>query len=119
MGGAEGTAFMATDKYIRDNPDIIQSWTNAIYQAQRWTETAPIGEVVKVLAPYFPGIGAQVLTAAAERYRRLKLWKTTPMIDPGAIEKFQDILVQGNVLDPAKRVKFGEVVLTDFASKAK
>jgi NitT/TauT family transport system substrate-binding protein len=119
VGFAEGTAFMATDKYIRDNPEIVQSWTNAIYQALKWTEAAPIAEIVKVLELYFLGIDARVLTAAAERYRRLKLWKTTPVIDPPAIEKFQDILVQGNVLDPAKRVKFGDLVLTEFASKAK
>ncbi len=35
------------------------------------------------------------------------------------MEKFQDILVQGNVLDPAKRVKFADLVRPEFASKAK
>jgi NitT/TauT family transport system substrate-binding protein len=30
VGYLDYTAFMATDKYIRDHPDIIQSWTNAI-----------------------------------------------------------------------------------------
>ena len=59
------------------------------------------------------------LTAAAGRYRRLKIWKSTPVIDTPAIEKFQDILVQGNVLEPAKRVRFADLVVTDFASKAK
>jgi NitT/TauT family transport system substrate-binding protein len=75
--------------------------------------------IVKVLEPYFPGIAMPALTAAAERYRRLKIWKTTPMIEPSAIDKFQDILVQGNVLEPAKRVKFSDLVITEFASKAK
>ena len=36
-----------------------------------------------------------------------------------AIEKFQDILVHGHVLEQAKRVKFSDLVLTEFASKAK
>ena len=119
VGYADYTTFMATDKYIRDNPEVVQSWTNAIYHAQKWTEAAPTAEIVKVIEPYFPGISAQALTAAAERYRGLKIWKTTPVIDPAAIEKFQDVLVQGNVLDPAKRVKFGDLVLAEFASKAK
>jgi NitT/TauT family transport system substrate-binding protein len=57
--------------------------------------------------------------AGAERYRKLKMWKTTPTIDPKAIERFQDILVQGNVLDPAKRVKFQDLVLSEFATKAR
>ena len=42
-----------------------------------------------------------------------------PVIEPKAIDKFQDILVQGNVLEPGKRVKFTDLVLTEFASKAK
>ncbi len=119
VGFADYTTFMATDKFIHDNPEIVQNWTNAIYKAQKWTDTAPIAEFVQVLQPYFPGIAAPALAAAAERYRKLRIWKTTPMIDPPAIEKFQDILVDGHVLDPARRVRFADLVLTEFASKAK
>jgi NitT/TauT family transport system substrate-binding protein len=119
VGVAQGTAFMATNKYIRDNPEIVQSWTNAIYQAQKWTATAPIAEIVKAVEPYFRGVGAPALTAAAERYRSLKLWMTTPVVEPRAMEKLQDVLVQGNVLEAAKRVKFADVVVTGFAAKAR
>jgi NitT/TauT family transport system substrate-binding protein len=119
VGYLDYTAFMATDKYIRDHPDIIQSWTNAIYRAMKWTAAAPVADLVKVLEPYFPGITTAALTAATERYRGMKIWKTTPVIEPPAIEKFQDILVQGNVLEPAKRVKFADLVITEFAAKAK
>lgn len=119
VGFADYTSFMATDKYIHDNPEVIQNWTNAIAKAQAWTETAPIAELAKVLEPYFPGIAAPALMAGAERYRRLRIWKTSPVIEPAALDKFQDILVDGHVLDPAKRVKFADLVLPDFASKAK
>jgi NitT/TauT family transport system substrate-binding protein len=119
MGYADFTAFMSTDKYIRENPDIVQSWTDAIYRAQQWTAAAQTDEIVEVIKPYFPGIAVPVLTAAAARYRAMNIWKTTPVIEPPAIEVFQDILVQGNVLAPAKRVKFADLVLTTFASKAK
>ena len=119
VGPADYTSFMATDKYIRDNPDVIQGWTNAIYKGMKWTESAPPAEIAKVLEPFFPGVNPRALVAAAERYHRLKIWKSTPVIEEKAIEKFQDILVQGHVLDPAKRVKFKDLVLTEFASKAK
>jgi NitT/TauT family transport system substrate-binding protein len=113
------TTFMATDKYIHDNPEIIQAWTNAIYKAMKWTDAAPTADVVKVLEPYFPGVTNAVLTSATERYRALKIWKTTPAIDQAGMEKFQDLLVQANVLDPAKRVKFADLVRTEFANNAK
>ena len=31
VGFADYTSFMATDKYIKDNPAIVQTWTDAIY----------------------------------------------------------------------------------------
>ena len=119
VGQADYTTFMATTKYIKDNPQVIQTWTNVIYKAQKWTESAPTAEVAKTLEAFFPGVNPKAMLAAAERYRKLKIWKNTPVIEPKAIEKFQDILVQGNVLDAGKRVKFQDLVLTEFASKAK
>src|SRR4051795_12618153 len=85
VGPADYTSFMATDKYIRENPGIIQNWTNAISKAQKWTESAKIGELVKAFEPFFPTINPQVLASASQRYRELKIWKTTPVIDPKAI----------------------------------
>ena len=59
------------------------------------------------------------MTAGLTRYRKLNIWKTTPAIDPASLEKFQDILVQGHVLDPGKRVKIADVVRPEFAAAAK
>jgi NitT/TauT family transport system substrate-binding protein len=119
VGFADYTAFIATDRYISDNPDVVQGWTDAIYNALQWIAVAPVADIVETLKPYFPGITTVALTAGVERYRQLKMWKTTPVIDPSAIEKFQDILVQGNVLGPAKRVTFADLVRAEFASRAK
>jgi NitT/TauT family transport system substrate-binding protein len=119
VGPADYTTFMATDKYIKDNPAVIQAWTDAIYKAQQWTASRPAAEVAQAIAPYFQGVDPKALVAAAERYRKLNIWKSTPKIEPKAMEKFQDILVQGNVLENGKRVKFETLVLTEFANKAK
>jgi NitT/TauT family transport system substrate-binding protein len=118
VGFADYTSFMATDKYLNDNPATIQSWTDAIYRAQKWTEAASSTEIVSVISDFFPGVNPKALTVAAERYQKLKIWKTSPVIEPKAIDKFQDILVRGHVLDTDKRVQFQDLVRTEFASKA-
>jgi len=41
------------------------------------------------------------------------------VIEPKAIDRFQDILVNGHVLDQAKRVKFTDLIRTEFAARAK
>src|SRR5438094_10202077 len=56
VGFADYTTFMATDKYIRENKETVQNWTNAIAKAMRWTAEAPIPELVKSLEPFFPGV---------------------------------------------------------------
>jgi NitT/TauT family transport system substrate-binding protein len=119
VGPADYTAFMATDKYIHDNPKILQAWTDAIYKAQQWTRNASTADIVEAIREFFPGVNPRALAAATDRYRRLKIWKDTPVIAPSAIERFQDILVEGDVLTNAKRVRFADLVLTEFASKAK
>ena len=119
VGFADYTSFMATDKYIKDNPAVVQAWTDAIAKGMKWTASAPAEEIAKVLQEFFPGVNPKALVGAAQRYQRLKIWKSTPVIEPAAIEKFQDILVQGHVLEPAKRLKFADLVLSEFAAKAK
>src|SRR5262245_63580724 len=119
VGFADYTTFMATDKFIKEHPETLQSWTNAIAKGMKWTAEAPITELVKALEQFFPGVNPQAMSASAERYRRLKIWKTSPVIEPAAMERFQDILVQGHVLEPGKRVKFQDLVVTEFFNKTK
>ncbi len=119
VGFADYTTFMATDKYIRENKETLQNWTNGIAKGMAWTAQAPIAELVSTISQFFPAVKPDVLAHAAERYRRLKIWKTSPVIEPAAVEKFQDILVQGHVLEQNKRVKFADLVVTEFLNKAK
>jgi NitT/TauT family transport system substrate-binding protein len=119
VGPIDYTVFVATDKYIHDNPVIIQKWTNAIYKAEQWTASASPSELGKTLQEFFPGVDQKILVSAAQRYKTLNIWKTTPVIEPQAMTRFQDVLVNGKVLDNAKRVKFEDIVNMDFARKAK
>jgi NitT/TauT family transport system substrate-binding protein len=117
VGFADYTSFMATDKYIKENPEVIQSFTNAIAKAMKWTAAAPAPEIVAALEQFFPGVNKQALINATVRYQKLKMWKTSPVIEAKPIDKFQDILVHGNVLEAAKRVKFQDLVINDYANK--
>lgn len=119
VGPADYTSFMATDKYIADNPAVLQSFTDAIYRAQKWTATASAADIVKAVSSFFPGISPEAMAVAVARYQKLKIWKDTPVIEPKPIERFQDVLVHGHVLDADKRVKFDDLIRTQFASKAK
>ena len=119
VGFADYTSFMATDKFINEHPEVIQNFTNAIAKAQKWTTSATPAEIVAAIQPFFPGVNKQALINAIARYKKLNMWKATPVIEKKPIERFQDILVNGKVLEKSKRVKFEDVINNDFAKKAK
>jgi len=119
VGPADYTTFMATDKYIHDHPEIIQTWTDTIYRAQKWTAEQKPEQIAEAISPFFQGVNPKALTAAAKRFAELGIWKKTTKIDKEAMDRLQDILVQGHVLDNDKRVKFETLVLSQFADKAK
>ena len=119
IGTVDYTVFMATDEYIKKNPAIIQGWTNAIYKAQKWIQTADATEAAKTVAKWFPKVEIADIAAAIGRYRKFGIWKSDPTTHPAAIDALQDILVEGGVLKANKRVTYESIVVTEFSEKAK
>jgi len=119
VGPVDYTVFTATDVFLQKNPEVAQAWTDAVARAEKYTQTAPAADLAKQVAEFFPGMTQPELAKAIERYRGYKLWKTRPLVEKAAIEQLQDMLVASGVLEPAKRVKYEQVVVTDFAAKAK
>jgi NitT/TauT family transport system substrate-binding protein len=118
VGQIDYTVYIATDPYIKKNPEVIQAWTDAVARAQKYVQSAPTSELVKIAAEQFPGLDVSLIGVAVERYKTYQIWKTNPLIEPRAIERLQDLLIAGNVLDKGKRVKYADVVNTEFATKA-
>jgi NitT/TauT family transport system substrate-binding protein len=119
VGMVDYTVFTATDSFLKSSPGTVQAWTNAVAKAMRWTASASTLELAAALSPFFPGTSAQAMNAGIERYRLLKLWKTSPVVEASSISRFQDILVDSKALDPTKRVKYESVVVAEFAEKAR
>lgn len=119
VGPVDFTVFTATDRFLEKNPEVAQAWTNAVLRAQEYTQSAPPAELAGHIASYFPGVGEAELARAIERYREYGIWKTSPLVEPAAIETLQDMLIANGVLPADKRVKYEDVVVTTFAEQAK
>jgi NitT/TauT family transport system substrate-binding protein len=119
IGPVDYTVFTATDAYIKQNPQAIQAWTNATARALKFVQDAPSAELAKISLQYFPGVTQEQMVNAINRYKKYKMWKTTPVVEEAAIDRLQDLLVASGVLENAKRVKPSTVVVNDFAKQAK
>jgi NitT/TauT family transport system substrate-binding protein len=112
------TVFMATQSFIAKKPRIVQAWTNAIYRAQKYSLEADPKVIAKEVVRYFPKVSVELIAQSIKRYRELSIFKTNPIVEPEAIKGLQDLLVEGRLLKEAERVKYEDIVITDFAKKA-
>lgn len=118
-GAADYTGFLALESYIRKNPEIVQRFTNAVYKGQKWVATADPLEAARLVATYFPGVTPELLAVSIKRLRDLNIFKTDPVTTPEAYNRLQDIMIEGGVVKPDKKVAYDKVILTNFAEKAK
>lgn len=110
------TAYFANKSYIEGNPEVIQSFVDAIYEGQVWVETHTAREIAEVIASSFPDSDVAVLETVAQRYKDIDAWNHTPIMKEEAFERMEDVIEQAGEL--SSRVPFDAVVMNDFAEIA-
>ena len=118
VGNVDYTVFMATQSFLKEKPEIVQAWTNAIVRAQRYALETNADIIAQDVAGFFPKIKPEFLARSIRRYRQLSIYKTTPLVEPAAVDGLQDLLVEGGLLKPEERVSYEDIVVTEFAEKA-
>jgi NitT/TauT family transport system substrate-binding protein len=117
-GSVPYTGYVATDEYIKQHADVVQAWTNAIYKATRYLLETDEATVAREIAPYFEGTDVPLIEASLKRYKEQGSWKATPVMDPAEFDKLQQLLVDGGVLDAAKKAPFDAIATNQFAEQA-
>lgn len=110
------TAFFASQSYIKNNADVVQSFTNVIAKGQKWVQEHSAKEIAEALVNQFPGTDVDVLTLVAQRYKDIDAWNTTPIMKQESLERMETVMETAGELD--KRVDFNKLVDNSFAEKA-
>lgn len=110
------TAYSAKKSYIEKNPEIIQSFTNAIQKGLEYVAAHDSNEIAKVIKPQFPDTDMDSLVGIVERYRSQDTWKQDSIFKKESFDLLQDILSEAGQLD--NRVDYDLLVTTDFSKKA-
>lgn len=117
VGEASGeipyTAYFAKKSFIEKNPELVQSFVNAIYQGQVWVATHTSREIAEVLAPSFPASDIVILETVVERYKSIDAWNTTPYMTEESFHRLQDVIEASGEL--SERVPFEKLVLNIFS----
>lgn len=120
--GTEGgevtyTVYNARKSYIEENPEIIQSYTNAINKGLAWVKENSSEDIAKAISEFFPDMEIEDLTVIVDRYKTQDSWNDTSLVSEQGFERLQDIMALAGQL--TKRVDYNVLVDTTFAENAK
>ena len=110
------TAFSAKKSFIEENPEVIQSFTNALQKGMDYVNSHSPEEIAKVIAPQFAETSEATITTIITRYYEQDTWKDNLIFEEDAFTLLQNILEEAGELP--ERVPYEALVTTDFAKKA-
>ncbi len=110
------TAYFASQSYMEENEDTIQTFTDVITRSLQWVNETDSKTVAETISPQFPDTDIEVLTTVVDRYKSIGAWKNDTVLTEEALNRLQDIMTTAGVLE--KRPLFTDVVDNRFAETA-
>ena len=115
-GDVPYTVYMAKKKYLENNQELVQAFTNAIYRAQLWVNDHTPDEIADAITPFFEDTERNILVKVIKRYKEQGTWDKNPIIEKEIFDHYQEIIIMAGEL--AEKVEYKTLVNTDFARKA-
>ena len=110
------TAYFAKKSYIEANEEIIQSFTDAIYEGQIWVKEHTAEEIATVIQDFFPDTSIEMLTEAIQTYKDIDAWNETPVLEEESFNRLQEVMtLAGELENPAP---YDKVVNNTYAFKS-
>ena len=110
------TAFSAKKSYIAENPEVIQSFTNALQKGMDYVQSHSPSEIAQVIAPQFEETDLDTITTIVERYASQDTWKDDLIFEEDSFNLLQNILEEAGELDG--RVPYADLVDVTYAQNA-
>ena len=120
LGEASGyvpyTSYSAKESYMKENPEIIQKFTNALQKGMDYVQSHTPEEIAEVIAPQFKETDLDTITTIVKRYYDQDTWKENLIFEKDSFELLQDILEDAGELNT--RAEYEKLVQTEYAQKA-
>lgn len=110
------TAYSAKQSYLKENPELIQGFTNALQKGMDYVQNHTPEEIAQVIAPQFAETDLETLTTIVKRYYEQDTWKKDLIFEEDSFTLLQDILDEAGELE--QRVPYESLVTTEYAEKA-
>ena len=114
-GSVPYTAYNAKKSYIKENPEVIQKFTNAINKGLDYVWNNDDEVVAKAIVEYFPDMTINELSKMIKRYKDNDAWMKDTYFTEESFDHLQDIMISAGELD--KKVPYKDLVDTTFSKK--
>lgn len=120
IGEASGempfTAYCALSSYMDKNKDLIQRFTNAVYEGQKFVKDNEPEVIAEIIAPHFKELSLEDLTTVVKRYQDIDAWSENPILKEESLNRLMDVMTLAGELD--KKPEYAKIVTTQFAEEA-
>ena len=117
LGEASGyvpyTAFSAKKSFLDANPELIQSFTNALQKGMDYCSSHSPEEIALIIQPQFAETDLTQITSIVKRYYEQDTWKENLIFEQDAFDLLQDILMEAGELD--QKVPYKNLVVKTYA----
>ncbi len=110
------TAYSATAEYIKENPEVIQAFTNALQKGLDYVNNHTPEEIAEIIAPQFEETDKKTLTTIIKRYYEQDTWPENLVFKKESFELLEHILMEAGELE--KMLPYEKLVNTEFAEKS-
>ena len=110
------TSYCTTKDYLKENEEMVQSFTNALQKGMEYVNSHTPEEIAKVIAPQFEETDLETIEKIVTRYYEQDTWKDNLVFEESSFDLLQNILIDaGELTNP---VPYDKLVDTSFAEKA-
>ena len=117
-GNISYTCFYTTQSYMKENPEVVQRFTNAIAKAQEWVNTHSNEEIADSIISFFPGTDRNIIINVIENYKEIDAYAATPAVKEEELGRLLDIIQSYDSSLVKTRPDFNKIVDNSFAEKA-
>lgn len=110
------TAYSARSSFLKEHPQLVQGFTNALQKGMDFVNSHTPEEIAKVIAPQFAETDLDTITTIVRRYYEQDTWKENLIFEESSFDLLLDILESAGELN--SRPPYQELVTTEFAEKA-
>jgi NitT/TauT family transport system substrate-binding protein len=110
------TTLVTRRSVLEQRADELLKMTRAVHRTLGWFAATPAAEIAGKLGTYFPDVPTPLFAGAIDRYRKLKLWGSDPVIKREGYDRLHAAMRAAGAL--SKDIAFEDCVDTQLAKRA-